>query len=61
MLSAAGILTASRDCSNPEVKLNLVDLNLICAIAAGSGPDSTPARARQWVKVTMTLNTPSAL
>ena len=58
MLSEADILTALRDCYDPEVKLNLVDLGLIYGIATGPDPDSTRAWPRQWVKVTMTLTTP---
>lgn len=58
MLSEADILTALRDCFDPEVKLNLVDLGLIYAVETGPDPDSTPAWPRQWVKVTMTLTTP---
>ncbi len=57
MLTEADILTALRDCFDPEVKLNLVDLGLIYAVATGPAPDSTPAWPRQWVKVTMTLTT----
>jgi len=57
MLSESDILTALRDCFDPEVKLNLVDLGLIYAVATGPDPDSTPAWPRQWVKVTMTLTT----
>jgi metal-sulfur cluster biosynthetic enzyme len=33
MLSEADILTALRDCFDPEVKLNLVDLGLIYGVA----------------------------
>ncbi|MGA2674268.1 MAG: metal-sulfur cluster assembly factor [Terracidiphilus sp.] len=55
MLTEADILTALRDCFDPEAKLNLVDLGLIYAVATGPDPDSTPAWPRQWVKVTMTL------
>lgn len=58
MLSESDILTALRDCFDPEVKLNLVDLGLIYSVATGPDPDSTPAWPRQWVKVTMTLTTP---
>ena len=57
MLSEAEIFTALRDCFDPEVKLNLVDLGLIYAVETGPDPDSTPAWPRQWVKVTMTLTT----
>ena len=57
MLSEADILTALRDCFDPEVKLNLVDLGLIYKVETGADPDSKPAWPRQWVKVTMTLTT----
>jgi metal-sulfur cluster biosynthetic enzyme len=52
------ILTALRDCFDPEVKLNLVDLGLIYGISAEPDPNSTPAFPRQRVKVKMTLTTP---
>ena len=58
MLAESHILNALRDCFDPEVKLNLVDLGLIYAVETGPDPDSTPAWPRQWVKVTMTLTTP---
>jgi metal-sulfur cluster biosynthetic enzyme len=58
MLTETEILTALRDCFDPEVKLNLVDLGLIYGIETGPDPDSTPAWPRQRVKVIMTLTTP---
>jgi len=58
MLSEDQILAALRDCFDPEVKLNLVDLGLIYKIETGPDPNSTPKWPRQWVKVTMTLTTP---
>ena len=58
MLTEADIFIALRDCFDPEVKLNLVDLGLIYAVETGPDADSTPAWPRQWVKVTMTLTTP---
>jgi metal-sulfur cluster biosynthetic enzyme len=58
MLSDSDILAALRDCFDPEVKLNLVDLGLIYAVEMGPDPDSTPAWPRHWVKITMTLTTP---
>ncbi len=58
MLTEADILTALRDCFDPEVKLNLVDLGLIYAVATCPDPHSTPAWPRQRVKVSMTLTTP---
>ncbi|HTW78367.1 MAG TPA: metal-sulfur cluster assembly factor [Terracidiphilus sp.] len=57
MLTEDQILTALRDCFDPEVKLNLVDLGLIYGIETGPDPDSTPAWPRQWVKITLTLTT----
>ena len=57
MLSEDQILNALRDCFDPEVKLNLVDLGLIYGIETGHDPESTPAWPRQRVKVTMTLTT----
>ena len=57
MLSEAEIIAALRDCYDPEVKLNLVDLGLIYGVETGPDPESTPAWPRQWVKVTMTLTT----
>jgi metal-sulfur cluster biosynthetic enzyme len=58
MLSEPDILTALRDCFDPELKLNLVDLGLIYKIEMSPDPDSTPKWPRQRVKVTMTLTTP---
>ncbi len=57
MISETDILTALRDCFDPEVKLNLVDLGLIYGVETGRDPDSSPKWPRQWVKVTMTLTT----
>lgn len=58
MLAESGILNALRDCFDPEVKLNIVDLGLIYAIETEPDPGSTPKWPRQRVKVTMTLTTP---
>ena len=57
-LTAEDIRTALRDCFDPEVKLNLVDLGLIYDVAVEPDPNATPAFPRQRVKVTMTLTTP---
>jgi metal-sulfur cluster biosynthetic enzyme len=57
MLTEDQIVIALRDCFDPEVKLNLVDLGLIYGVETGPDPDSTPKWPRQWVKVTMTLTT----
>lgn len=58
MLSETEIRNALKDCFDPEVKVNLVDLGLIYAIETGPDEHSTPKWPRQWVKVTMTLTTP---
>lgn len=58
MLTEADVLSALRDCYDPEVKLNLVDLGLIYAVSIRPDPDSTPGWPRQLVRVTMTLTTP---
>jgi metal-sulfur cluster biosynthetic enzyme len=58
LITESEILTALRDCFDPEVKLNLVDLGLIYAVETGPDLDSPPKWPRQWVKVTMTLTTP---
>jgi metal-sulfur cluster biosynthetic enzyme len=57
-LDTNDIFTALRDCFDPEVKLNLVDLGLIYDVAIEPDPNSTPALPRQCVKVVMTLTTP---
>jgi metal-sulfur cluster biosynthetic enzyme len=58
LLTESDILTALRDCFDPEVKLNLVDLGLIYRVETNPDPESAPAWPRQWVKITMTLTTP---
>ncbi len=58
VLNGDDIYTALRDCFDPEVKLNLVDLGLIYDVKTEPDPHSTPAFPRQRVKVTMTLTTP---
>ena len=58
MLTEAEIESALRDCYDPEVKLNLVDLGLIYKIETAPDPDSTPKWPRQRVRITMTLTTP---
>jgi metal-sulfur cluster biosynthetic enzyme len=55
MLIESEILTALRDCFDPEMKLNLVDLGVIYGVETGPDQDSTPKWPRQWVKVKMTL------
>ncbi len=57
MLAESDILNALRDCFDPEVKLNIVDLGLIYAVETAPDPNSTPKWPRQTVKVRMTLTT----
>ena len=56
-LTEDDIRVALRDCFDPEVKLNLVDLGLIYSIAVEPDSHATPAFPRQRVKVKMTLTT----
>ena len=58
ILTNDDVLTALRDCFDPEVKLNLVDLGLIYSVSTEPDPHAAPAFPRQRVKVTMTLTTP---
>lgn len=55
MLIEADIRTALRDCFDPEVKLNLVDLGCVDAIELGPDPYSAPKWPRQWVRVRLML------
>ena len=57
-LTEDDILLALRDCFDPEVKLNLVDLGLIYRVELKPDELARPAFPRQQVKVTMTLTTP---
>jgi hypothetical protein len=47
LLTEAEILNALRDCYDPELKLNLVDLGMIYAVATEPDPDSRPAWPRK--------------
>jgi metal-sulfur cluster biosynthetic enzyme len=58
-LTEANVLTALRDCFDPEVKLNLVDLGLIYDVKLEPDTEATPAFPRQKVKIRMTLTSPS--
>jgi metal-sulfur cluster biosynthetic enzyme len=57
-LSETDVLTALKDCYDPEVPVNIVDLGLIYAVALQPDEDSTPAFPRQRVEIQMTLTTP---
>jgi len=58
VLTVDDIWSALRDCFDPEVKLNLVDLGLVYEVGIEPDPQATPAFPRQRVKVKMTLTTP---
>jgi metal-sulfur cluster biosynthetic enzyme len=58
VLTIDDIWGALRDCFDPEVKLNLVDLGLVYEVGVEPDPHATPAFPRQRVKVKMTLTTP---
>jgi metal-sulfur cluster biosynthetic enzyme len=57
-LTDEDIFAALRDCFDPEVKLNLVDLGLIYSVSTEPDTHATPAFPRQLVKVRMTLTSP---
>ena len=60
MLTEADILSALRDCYDPELALNIVDLGLVCrvtlAVDAGA-PGLTP---RQSVSIDLILTSPES-
>ena len=58
MLSEPDIFTALRDCFDPEVKLNLVDLGLIYSVTLTPDANSKRAFPRQRVQVEMTMTSP---
>ena len=58
LLTTDEIFAALKDCFDPEVKLNLVDLGLIYEVFTEPDPNAMPAFPRQRVRVKMTLTTP---
>ncbi len=60
MLAESDILAALRDCFDPDLKVNLVDLGLIYKIELEPDPNSTPKWQRQRVSITMTLTAPDS-
>jgi metal-sulfur cluster biosynthetic enzyme len=58
-LTETDVLTALRDCFDPEVKLNLVDLGLIYDVKLERDIEATPAFPRQKATIRMTLTSPS--
>lgn len=57
-LTETDVFTALKDCYDPEVPVNIVDLGLIYSVTLQADPDSTPAFPRQRVAIEMTLTTP---
>ncbi|HVJ07970.1 MAG TPA: metal-sulfur cluster assembly factor [Acidisarcina sp.] len=57
-LTEQDVLTALKDCYDPEVPVNIVDLGLVYGVTLQPDADSTPAFPRQHVAVEMTLTTP---
>jgi metal-sulfur cluster biosynthetic enzyme len=49
------VLTALRDCYDPELPVNIVDLGLIYAVKLMPDPRSRPAFPRQQVEIEMTM------
>ena len=57
-LTEADVLMALKDCYDPEVPVNIVDLGLIYGVALEPDENATPAFPRQRVAIQMTLTTP---
>jgi metal-sulfur cluster biosynthetic enzyme len=57
-LTESDVFTALKDCYDPEVPVNIVDLGLIYSVTLQPDPDSTRAFPRQRVAIEMTLTTP---
>ena len=57
-LTEEDVRTALKDCYDPEVPVNIVDLGLIYGITLQPDADSAPAFPRQRVAIQMTLTTP---
>ncbi len=62
-LTEAAILTALRDCYDPEVPCNIVDLGLVYSVSVATDPDAPGAGIpgvppRHRVEVSLTLTSP---
>lgn len=49
------VLNALRDCYDPELPVNIVDLGLVYAVRLQPDPRSRPAFPRQQVEIDMTM------
>lgn len=54
-LTEEDVLNALRDCYDPEVPVNIVDLGLIYRVMVTPDPNSKPAFPRHRVEVEMTM------
>ena len=52
------VLLALRDCYDPELPVNIVDLGLVYAVKVTPDPNSRPAFPRQLVEIDMTMTSP---
>jgi metal-sulfur cluster biosynthetic enzyme len=57
-LSEEDVLRALRDCYDPELPVNIVDLGLIYKVTLTPDPNSKRAFPRQRVEVEMTMTSP---
>ena len=57
-LSEADVFAALRDCYDPELPVNIVDLGLIYKVELSPDPNSKRAFPRQHVEVEMTMTSP---
>jgi metal-sulfur cluster biosynthetic enzyme len=57
-LSEEDVFSALRDCYDPELPVNIVDLGLIYKVTLSPDPNSKRAFPRQRVEVNMTMTSP---
>ena len=58
MLTEAQIREALRDCYDPEVPLNIVDLGLVYRVTLSADPDAPGLKPKQKVSIDLTLTSP---
>jgi metal-sulfur cluster biosynthetic enzyme len=58
MLSEEQIRDALRDCYDPEVPLNIVDLGLVYRVTLAEDPDAPGLTPKQKVSIDLTLTSP---
>ena len=58
MLTEAQIREALRDCYDPEVPLNIVDLGLVYKVTLNEDPDAPGLTPKQKVSIDLTLTSP---